>query len=161
MSSMASLGQVTDAMASIQRQGSSSTMDAYLYGASRQVIAAVAIRTQATANAVAPFLTPVGIGERPRHVGLPDHIGQSRLPLSFTITDAATSGVAPPPASVPQAPPIQADAAHSLAYKVLRQPVFAEVDFMTPQFHPSSVFHLAGSMIEGRCPSHPWRCHRP
>ena len=34
MSSMASLGQVADVMAPVQRRGSSSAMDAYLYGAS-------------------------------------------------------------------------------------------------------------------------------
>ena len=93
-----------------------------------------------------------GASGHPRHAGLPDHIGQSRLPLSFTIADAATSSAAPPPVTVPQVSPIHGDAAHSLAYKVLRLPVFAGVDFMTSDFHPSRVFHLAGSMLEGKVP---------
>ena len=71
-------------------------MEAYFYGASGEVVAAVATRAQTTAQAVAPSSTVSGASGRPRHTGLPDHIGQSRLPLSFTIADAATSGATLP-----------------------------------------------------------------
>ena len=152
MTTIASLGQVTDARALVRNRGSSSAMDAYLYGASGQVVAAVATRAQTTAHAVAPSLAPTHSGGRPRHVGLPDHIGQSRLPLSFTIADAATSSAAPPPSATSQTSSTHRDVAHSLAYNVLRLTVFAGVDFMTPDFHPASVFHLAGSMFEGKVP---------
>jgi hypothetical protein len=53
---------------------------------------------------------------------------------------------------LPHVSSTQGDAAHSLAHKVLAIPVFVGVDFMAPNFHPSSVFHLAGNMLEGKVP---------
>ena len=85
-------------------------------------------------------------------MGLPDHIGQSRLPLSFNNADAAPSSVAPPLTSVPQASSTHKDATQSFAYKVLQLLVFAGVDFLTPDFQPANVFHLVGSMLEGKVP---------
>ncbi len=152
MSAMAWLEQVAETEAPVRGRGSSSTMDAYLYGASGEVVAAVATRAQTTAQQVEPSSTVPGSSGRPRHMGLPDHIGQSRLPLSFSIADAATTSAAPTPTPLSPITSSQADAAHTLAYKVLRLPVFAGVDFMTPDFQPSSVFHLAGSMLEGKVP---------
>ena len=152
MSAMASLGQVADTRTPVRHPDSSSVMDAYLYGASGEVVAAVATRAQTTAQSVSPASIPATSGNRPRHGGLPDHIGQSRLPLSFTLADAGGSSAAHPPVPVPHVSPIHGDAAHSLAYKVLQLPVFAGVDLMTPNFHPSGVFHLAGSMMEGKVP---------
>ena len=44
MSAMASLGQVADTQPPVRGRGSSSAMDAYLYGDSREVVDAVATR---------------------------------------------------------------------------------------------------------------------
>jgi hypothetical protein len=95
---------------------------------------------------VALSSTPVVSSGRPRHKGLTDHTGQSRLPLSFSIVDTAPAGAASSPTSVPQASSIHKDATYSLAYKVLQLPVIARVDFLIPDFQPSDVFHLAGNM---------------
>ena len=152
MSAMASLGQVVDTTAPVWRPGSSSAMDAYFHGALGQVVAAVSTRAQTTAQGVAPPLAPASSVGRPRHAGLPDHIGQSRLPLSFSTADAVTSGAVPTPTTVPQVTSTRGDAAHSLAYKVLQLPVFTGTDLLTLDGPPARVFHLAGSMLEGKVP---------
>lgn len=151
MTKMASLGQVADTSAPVRRP-SSSAMDAYMYGAAGEVVGAAATRAQTTAQAAPPPSTLADVASRPRHTGLPDHIGQARLPLSFTIADAVASGTAPPPVSASRSSRVQEDAAHTLAYKVLQLPVFSGVDLSIPEFQPSSVFHLAGSMLEGKVP---------
>lgn len=102
-------------------------MDAYLYGAAGEVVATVATPAQTTAQTVSPSSSVPGTSGRPRHVNLPDHIGQSRLPLSFGIADAAASGTASSFTTAPAVSTSPVDAAHFLAYKVLRLPVFAEV----------------------------------
>ena len=156
LTASASLGQVADVRAPVRRPCSSSAMDAYLYGASGEVVAAVATRAQTTAQSVAPSSSstppPAVVGTRPRHMGLPDHIGQSRLPLSFGIADTAPPVHISPPVVHPSSSLMSGDAAHSLAHKVLQLPVFAGVDFLTPGFQAASVFHLAGSMLEGKVP---------
>ena len=156
LSASASLGQVADVRAPVRPPPSSAAMDAFLYGASGEVVAAVATRAQTTAQSVAPTSSspppPVVVGGRPRHVGLPDQIGQSRLPLSFSIADTVPPVGIPRPVVSPPSSSTSVDAAHSLAYKVLRLPVFAGMDFLTPDFQAASVFHLAGSMLEGKVP---------
>lgn len=152
MSAMASLGQVVNTTAPVWGPGSSSTMGTYFHGALGQVVAAVATRAQTTAQTVAPPSVPVSSVGRPRHGGLPDHIGQARLPLSFSTADAVTSGAVPTRTTVPQVSSTHGDAAHSLAYKVLQLPVFTGADLLTLDSPPARVFHLAGSMLEGKVP---------
>lgn len=155
LSTSASLGQVADVRAPERRPCSSFAMDGYLYGAFGEVVAAVATRAQTTAQSVAPSSSsspPIVDGVRPRHVGLPDHIGQSRLPLSFSIADTAPPVGISPPVVTPPSSSVSGEAAHSLAYKVLRLPVFSGMDFLTPNFQAASVFHLVGSMLEGKVP---------
>ena len=135
--------------ASVRRHRSSSTMDAFLYGASGQVSATVAPCAQTTAQVVAPSSTPVVSSGHPRHVKLPDHIGQSRLPLSFSIADAAPA-ITAPSTSMPQTLSTHRDAAYSLAYKVLQLPVFARVDFLT-RISTSRCLSLGGKYVGRPC----------
>jgi hypothetical protein len=74
MSTMASLGQKVDTRALMRRQNSSSWMDAYLYGASKDVVAAIATRAQTTAKAVAPSSPTMVNGGYLCHSGLPNQI---------------------------------------------------------------------------------------
>ena len=150
MSTMASLGQVVHSQSSRGRRRSPSSTDDFLFGASGEVLAAVATRAQTIAQTGSPPTVPVDTVSRPRHAGLPDQIDQSRLPLSFGVAETSIPRQSPTPTSLSVDVSTRGDAAHSLAYKVLRLPVFAGVDFLTPDFQPSSVFHLAGSMLEGK-----------
>ena len=98
---MAALGQVAYVRTLVRRHGSSLVINAYLYGASGQVSVAIATRAQTSAQVVTPAATPLAGSGRPWHVGLPDHIGQSRMPLSFNIADAVPMSTVPFPTSLP------------------------------------------------------------
>lgn len=74
MSTMASLGQVVDTKVPMRRQNSSSKIDAYMCGASGEVVATVSTRAQTTAKAMAPSSPTMVNGGYPRHSGLPDQI---------------------------------------------------------------------------------------
>lgn len=138
---------------SVKRPCSSSAMDAYLYGTFREVVAVVATRAQTIAEWATPSFSsspPKVVNVRPRHVELLDHIGQSRLSLSFSIADTVPHVGISPPVVTPLSSSMLGDAAHSLAHQVLRLLVFAGVDLLMPNFQAASVFYLARSMLEGK-----------
>ena len=147
---VASSAQIVDSRAFSGAKASTSSSDYYLFGATGEMVAAAATRSQTAGKQPISPATTVTDGFRQRHDGPADMIGQARLPLSFTVADATTpvkSTVVPdlrngnsPPDSLMQ----------TLAHKVLQMPIFSGAELTAPGFQPAKVFNLAGKILEGK-----------
>ena len=129
---VASLGQVTGSGVSPSARAHTFGSDVYMFGASGEMAAAVATRAQTLANPVVSTTAGPQENMRARHSGLLDHIGQARLPLSFTLADAGSAARPDMPASAHDDTIVARDLAHTLAHKVLQMPIFSGLDMMTP-----------------------------
>ena len=147
---VASLGQVTNSRVFSRGGADTSTSDIYMFGASGEMMAAVATRAQAAAKVVTPAVDESTDLGRTRHSGSPDHIGQARLPLSFGLADTASAPQPHVSALARDEEPVARDSVHTLAHKVLQMPMFSSIDVLASDFKPARVFHLAGQMLEGK-----------
>ena len=149
---VASLGQVGDSRVVSRGGTGTSTSDIYMFGASGELVGAAATRAQTAANVRTPPVDEAGGVGRTRHSGSLDHIGQARLPLSFGLADIASAPRRHVSVPAPDGGTVARDSAHTLAYKVLQMPIFSSVDLLATDLQPAGVFHLAGSMLEGKVP---------
>ena len=76
-----------------------------------------------------------------------NQIGQARLPLSFGLADAVQTISGRYPNEVPNS---AINVAHTLASKVLHTPLFMAMDWLSTEFQPAKVFHLASRILEGK-----------
>jgi hypothetical protein len=76
--------------------GSTSGSDMYMFGVSGAVVAAASTRSQTLADAVASISGGSNEVSQPRHAGLADQVGQTRLSLSFGLVDTTVVGAKNP-----------------------------------------------------------------
>ena len=128
--------------------------DPFEYGATGQVIGAVATRSQTEAPQI-PTVVVVPLGrvtQGARHKGPVDGIGQSRLRVTFGLADVA--------ANLPQGTPGGSDTEEgvvkSLALKVLQVPLFSGTQLQYPEFDPAAVYLITGKIMYGKAvvPAH-------
>ena len=83
---------------------------------------------------------------RARDNGPADHIGQTHLPLSFGLADAAQFVIGHNLSL--EASNRVADVVHTLASKVLHTPLFTAIEWSSSGFQPAKVLYLAGRILE-------------
>lgn len=75
-----------------------------------------------------------------------DQIGQTRLLMSFGLADVIQS-INGRNSSM-ENPNLATDMVHTLASKVLHIPLFAVMEWSSPDIQPAKVFHLVGKILE-------------
>lgn len=123
--------------------------DPFLYGASGELVGAVATRSQTMRNVGVSAVNVMAGPPQLHHVGLIDSIDQVRLPMSFGVAEATPSlgRTVLSPSKIGNSN--SKELVHTLAKKVLQVPTFLGMDLMAPGFQPTGIFHMAMGVLEG------------
>ena len=131
--------------------------DLYEYGVVAQEALVAETRSQAVPIAApvpSGIVPPAGRTSGPRvcFQGPADNIGQARLPMSFDLTDVASTL---PGGAGTSSTSLDEGQVKELACKLLQMPLFSGLQLQQPNFQPADVYHMAGSMMQGKVPLPP------
>ena len=149
--SLALSGQILDSPSFFGAQGSSSTPDYYMYGASGEVVSSAAVTQTQTMSQATPLTIGESVGSlRARDNGLADQIGQARLSLSFGLADVVQS-VSGRHSSLEASNPVT-DVVYIFGIQSIAHNFVTAMELSSPDIHPTKVFHLTSSILEGKAP---------